>query len=135
MGTHLSLKEKLDSYFWTEVCRPKWQHRDNLKKFVKILCEILDCEPCDIHLCYSQRRDKCTANNGGKSKCGGACYNIAEKCIYYIDDIDWGLILEELFHHINSTNNHKAMNKIMSRWYNSLTEKKNISKFFKKEKK
>lgn len=129
-----TLVKKLDKFWWENICEPKWKSRNELKRFVGIICNILGIPKCDIHFCSTERFAKCIQMKNSYQPCGGACFNPTEKCIYYRDDIGHSLVLEELFHYIDETNNHGAIRKIMTKWYENLNEKKNVSRYFTKEK-
>jgi len=131
--TNPKLKERLDTFWWNDVNKKRWDSEDNLRKFLAIICEILEIPKCTIYKCSADRFHNCTLENGGERKCGGACYHPAEKCIFYLDHIGLSLVLEELFHHIDATNQHNAMYKIMMAWYESLNQKKGFAKYFGKE--
>lgn len=131
--TRETLKEKLDHFWWKKVNRTRWYSQDALRDFVRILCDILKVEKCDIHFCSTDRFLQCMAKKGiqpPNQPCGGACYNMMDKCIYFRDIIGWSLVLEELFHHIDRMNNHEAIKKVMWAWYNSLTQKQKYRHYF-----
>lgn len=80
------------------------------QKYIKVICYIFKISNVpEVRFCdaSSGRQGECIKAKGGIDPCGGGCYTTqGDKGIIYLRDhyINQGLLLHELFHHVNRLN-------------------------------
>ena len=117
MGRYDTAEGKIYNFYW-EANKSVQNRIDAFRKLTNLFCDQLGIEIIPrIEMCDVARQNDCIRKKGGVP-CGGGCYNSSPEPVIWIREM-WGgfdTLLHELFHHINSCNDNKAIRQIMESW-------------------